>query len=92
MDVKNAANSGTMWCKAVIGKDNDGRWEAILENDRIFVRYGCKRSENNLEGMITELRTKEYPDENQAGHLLEAAAHRGLITSPVSSLSKTAKI
>jgi len=68
------------WGHVSAGKDRDGRWQATLENSKIFVRYGFKTSGNSQEGMITDLVIKDFPENNFAGALLDAAAHRGLLS------------
>jgi hypothetical protein len=78
-----ACDRSPKWGKVAVGKDSDGHWEAFLENNRISVRYGFKMSGENQEGMITRFVHKDYRNENIAGHLLDAAAHRGLITDAV---------
>ena len=67
------------WGTVSAGKDSEGKWQATLENSRIFVRYGFKLSGESREGMITDFFLKAHPEENIAGHLLDAAAHRGMM-------------
>jgi len=68
------------WGAVKVGKDSADRWEAILENDQIYVRYGYKKPKYG-EGMITDCRLKSNPEINIAGALLDAAAHRGILTN-----------
>ncbi len=68
------------WGDVHIGRDAEGHWEAVLENSLIRVRYGYKKPDDYRQGMITDFTLKDYPDENIAGHLMDAAAHRGEIT------------
>ncbi len=75
-----SCSSDSSWGRIAAGKDAENRWEASLENQQIQVRYGFKLSGKSEEGMITHFIHKNFPDENAAGHLLDAAAHRGLIT------------
>lgn len=78
--ITNCTQEDKNWGSVTAGKDADGRWEATLENNTIFVRYGFKLSGDKEEGMITDFTLKEFPEENIAGHLMDAAASRGLIT------------
>jgi len=68
------------WGHVAAGTDSDGRLQATLENSRIRVRYGFKTSGGSQEGMITDLVIKDFPENNLAGALLDAAAHRGLLS------------
>jgi hypothetical protein len=74
-------NSGRKdWGKVWVGIDSLGYHEAFLENDRIRIRYGYGMGEEEPESFITEAILKSKPEINLAGALLDAAAHRGLIT------------
>jgi len=59
------------------GLDPEDKWHAELENPDIDVRYGFKLSGEKPEGMITDFYLKAHPQENIAGRLLDAVAHRG---------------
>ena len=72
---------GSSWGRVSASKDPEGNWAAVLENNKIAIRYGFKMSGDKEEGMITRFILKEFPEENIAGALLEASAHRGLISN-----------
>lgn len=65
------------WGSVYAGRDANGRAEATLENSQIAVRYGYKLSKDSEEGMITRFVFKPR-NIDQAGSLLDAAAHRGV--------------
>lgn len=64
------------WSQVRVGKDAQGHPEAVLENSRLWVRYGFKHSGDSPESMITNLVARNAPAVNQAGHLMDAAAWR----------------
>jgi hypothetical protein len=77
-----------VWGRVYTGIDKDGHLEAILENSKIYVRYGFKDTgtpdKPQPEGMITSfiLKSKKV---DQSGQALDGAAGRGeLVTAYIS--------
>lgn len=70
--------SGEPELRVAVGRDADGRLEAILENSKIRVRYGWRKFKHE-EGFITHAALKAVPGEEQADNRIDAAAHRGVI-------------
>ena len=70
------------WGSVEVGKDENGRWEVVLENSVIRCRYGWKpiNADKGGESFITHLIIKEN-NQNQVGHedsggRIDAAAGR----------------
>lgn len=75
-----ACSEKNNWGKVSVGKDENGHLEAILENNKIRVRYGFGMGEEEPESFIREITLKSHPGINLAGSLVDGAAHRGLLT------------
>jgi len=68
------------WGKVSVGQDEKGFWEATLENEKMKVRYGYGMGDGDAESCIREVILKAHPEDNLAGPLIDASAHRGLLT------------
>jgi hypothetical protein len=78
--VETSSAPAAPWGTVSVGQDKDGHWEALLQNNKLHVRYGWKRGDEYAEGMITDF-VDQATGKNQAGSLLDSSAWRGEISA-----------